>query len=120
LRLAKGAALSPCCSGTNPTSPCYSGTGYLSYSAIMPPELRPDGTNPKAASQGANSLNGVRKPLSRCPRALSCATLCLQAATQPAGQPQAKLDQFYVLRSCKDLADVDSQSVYDAIIELTL
>ena len=50
-------ALSPCYSGTNPTSPCYSGTSYLSYSAIMPPELLPDSTNPKAALQGANSLN---------------------------------------------------------------
>jgi hypothetical protein len=40
----------------NPTSPCYSGTIYPSYSAVVPFEF-PRRTRLQAALQGANSLN---------------------------------------------------------------
>ena len=40
----------------NPNSPCYSGTSYPSYSAVMPLES-PKTTNSKTASEGANNLD---------------------------------------------------------------
>jgi len=40
----------------NPTSPCFSGTIYPSYSAIMPTEF-PNRTNPQPALMGDNGLN---------------------------------------------------------------
>jgi hypothetical protein len=40
----------------NPTSPCYSGTIYPSYSAVTPFEL-PHGPSLRAALQGAGRLN---------------------------------------------------------------
>ena len=51
------AALSPCSrySSFNPTSSCYTGTPYLSYSAIEPLEF-PNTTN-RRAMPGADSLN---------------------------------------------------------------
>src|ERR1700724_1797468 len=52
------AAISPCypSASFNPTSPCYSGTAYPSYSAIEPFEF-PNATN-RQALPGADSLNG--------------------------------------------------------------
>ena len=41
---------------SNPDSPCYSGTMYPSYSAVVPFEF-PNKTNSKTASEGANSLD---------------------------------------------------------------
>ena len=51
-------AINPCLrdSSFNPTSPCYSGTSYPSYSAISPFEF-PNEKNSKAASEGADSLD---------------------------------------------------------------
>lgn len=49
-------AISPCYSSLNPTSPCYSGTPYLSYSALAPPES-PDRTILRDALLGAKHLN---------------------------------------------------------------
>jgi len=40
----------------NPNSPCYSGTSFPSYSAVMPLEL-PKTTNSRTSSEGANSLD---------------------------------------------------------------
>ena len=40
----------------NPSSPCYSGTNYPSYSAVTPFEF-PKGTNWKAETPGSESLN---------------------------------------------------------------
>jgi hypothetical protein len=49
-------AINPCHSSFNPTSPCYSGTNFPSYSAVAPFEF-PGKTNSKAASEGADSLD---------------------------------------------------------------
>ena len=52
-------ALNPCYPSHgyfNPASSCYSGTLYPSYSAITPFEF-PNKSNPKAGSQGSDSLN---------------------------------------------------------------
>jgi len=49
-------SINPCRSSFNPTSPCYSGTIYPSYSAL-PPYKFPDKANSKTASEGANSLD---------------------------------------------------------------
>jgi len=53
------APINPCIAGArssyNPTSPCYSGTAYPSYSAIEPFEF-PNATN-RQALPGADSLN---------------------------------------------------------------
>ena len=52
-------ALNPCYPSHgyfNPASSCYSGTLYPSYSAITPFEF-PNNSNPKAGSQGSDSLN---------------------------------------------------------------
>jgi hypothetical protein len=43
----------------NPTSPCYSGTIYPSYSSVMPFEL-PHKPSLQAALQGANRLNAAQ------------------------------------------------------------
>jgi hypothetical protein len=50
-------AINPCYSSFNPTSPCYSGTSYPSYSAVAPFELPPNRASSKATYEGANSLN---------------------------------------------------------------
>ena len=52
-------ALNPCYPSHgyfNPASSCYSGTIYPSYSAVTPFEF-PNKSNPKAGSQGSDSLN---------------------------------------------------------------
>jgi hypothetical protein len=49
-------AISPCYSSLNPTSPCYSGSLYLSYSAITPLESS-DKTISRDALFGARHLN---------------------------------------------------------------
>ena len=49
-------SINPCRSPFNPTSPCYSGTIYPSYSAVPPFEF-PGMTNSKTASEGADSLD---------------------------------------------------------------
>jgi hypothetical protein len=49
-------SLSPCRSSINPTSPCYTGTWYPSYSAVTPTEI-PNRTSPRADLLGANSLD---------------------------------------------------------------
>jgi|EndMetStandDraft_6_1072998.scaffolds.fasta_scaffold71331_1 hypothetical protein len=51
-------SINPCRSASsfNPTSPCYSGTIYPSYSALPPFEF-PSKTSSKNASEGANSLD---------------------------------------------------------------
>jgi hypothetical protein len=49
------AALSPCPkSGFNPTSPCYSGTAFPTYSSTAPSEV-PE-SNPRAKSKGSDYL----------------------------------------------------------------
>jgi hypothetical protein len=51
------APLSPCPRyGLNPTSPCYSGTLYPSYTAVQPFEF-PSEPNPKALQPGSESLD---------------------------------------------------------------
>jgi len=49
-------SINPCRSSFNPTSPCYSGTIYPSYSAVPPFEF-PNKENSKNASEGADSLD---------------------------------------------------------------